>query len=122
MDSLKALPRVQKLYVAAGALAVFLVALLALKWFGPIKATDTNTWWIPLVLALVAGAYFVSEAFGLSLPVAGMTSSRALGAAFLVFFWTLIWFLEGADRGLGAWLGLISAVAATAGAWLVHTD
>lgn len=61
MDPLKALPRVQKLYAAAGGLAVFLVALLLFDWAGPVKATDLNTWWIPFVLAVVAGGYVVSE-------------------------------------------------------------
>lgn len=122
MDSLKGLPRVQKLYVAAGGLAVFLVALLALKWTGHVKATDLTTWWIPLLLALVAGAYFISEIFGFTLPVAGLTPSRAFSATFLVFFWTLMWFLEAPVRAVGAWLGLVSSLVATVAAWLVSTD
>lgn len=122
MDSLKALPRVQKLYLAVGGLAVFVVALLALRWAGPARATDLNTWWIPLLLTIVAGGYFLSEIFGFTLPVSGLTSSRALGATFLVLFWTLMWFLEAPSRAIGAWLGLIASLVATIGAWLVNTD
>jgi hypothetical protein len=122
MDSLKALPRVQKLYVATGGLVVFLVALLALHWAGSVKATQLNTWWIPLVLTIVAGGYFLSEILGFTMPVAGLTASRAFAVTFLVFFWTLMWFLEAPSRAVGAWLGLVSSAVATSAAWLVSTD
>lgn len=122
MDPLKALPRVQKLYAAAGGLAVFLVALLLLDWAGPVKATDLNTWWIPFVLAVVAGGYVVSEIFGFTLPISGLNASRAFGATFLVFFWTLMWFLEASSHAIGAWLALVASLVAAVGAWLVSTD
>ena len=71
------------------------------------KATDLNTWWIPFVLAVVAGGYVVSEIFGFTLPISGLNASRAFGATFLVFFWTLMWFLEAPTRAIGAWLALV---------------
>ena len=116
MDNLKALPREQKLYIAAGGLVLFLVALLFLDWFGPFKASDIDSWWVALVLAAVA------EALHFSLPVTGLTTGRALAATFLVFFWTGTHFLDGGSYEIGAWLGLIGSVISLVGAWLVDQD
>lgn len=122
MDSLTSLPRAQKLYVALGGQLLFLVALLFLHWFGPFKATIADSWWIALVLAVVAGAFFLSEVVGFALPVSGLTSRRALAAAFLVAFWTVTHFLDGSDYALGAWIGLVASIVGVVGAWLVDTD
>lgn len=133
MDQLKAMPREQKLFIGAGGMALFLVSLLFLKWFGlgleglgvdsSVKATKAiDSWWIALVLAVVALAILLAEAVRFEIPVPGATTSVAFVAAFLVLFWTLTHVIDLSGLKIGAWLALVGSIVGTAGAWLARAD
>lgn len=122
MQALRNLSRSHKLYIALGGVVLFLLSLLLIDWFGPFKATDVDSWWIALVLALAAGIYYVSEIAGFDLPLSWISSTTALLATFLVFFWTLTHMIDLDKLQLGAWLALIGSVAAVLGGLLVDQD
>ena len=120
MDKISGLPREQKLFGVAGAMAIFIITLF-LKWSGidgpdvniggvsldlSIKGTDIDSWWIVGLLALLAGGIFVAEALGISLPTQ-MTLGVGALAAVLVFFWVFTHIIDGANLKFGAWIALI---------------
>ncbi len=127
MDQLKAMPREQKLFIGAGGMALFLIGLLFLKWFGvsgfSVKAKDAfDSWWIVLILGAVALAILLAEAVRFEIPVPGATTSLAFGSAFLVFFWTITHVIDGDHTKVGAWVALLGSIVGTAGAWLARAD
>lgn len=120
MDKISGLPREQKLFGVAGAMAIFIIALF-LKWSGidgpnvsiggvsldvSFKGTDIDSWWIVGLLALLAGAIFAAEALGISLP-AQMTLGVGALSAVLVFFWALTHVIDLNNLKFGAWIALI---------------
>lgn len=121
MNGLTALPRERKLAIAGAGLVLFLVSLLFLDWFGPFRATDLDSWWIALVLAVLAAGVYIGEMFRVAMPAAWLTTNRALILTGLVAFWTVTHFIDGSVYKVGAWLGLIGSLVALAGAWLVET-
>lgn len=128
MDRIKGLPREQKMLGVAAAMLVFIISLF-LKWYGvdapsvdipgidlgdlSVKGTAIDSWWIALILAIVAGGVYAAEALNFPLPVKWATIGAGALAALLVFFWALTHVIDGGGLKFGAWLGLIaSAVSA----------
>lgn len=112
MDRIKGLPREQKMLGVAAAGLVFIISLF-LNWYGAggfsVKGTDIDSWWIALILAIVAGGVYAGEALNVPLPVKGATIGVGALAALLVFFWALTHVIDGGGLKFGAWLGLIAS-------------
>lgn len=123
MDALKGLPREQKLFIAGGGMVLFIVSLF-LTWFEPgISAKDVfDSWWLALVLALIAAAIALAQALNVEIPFPQANTPMALGAAFLVLFWAVTHFIDGEGYKVGAWLGLIASIVGVVGAWLAYAD
>jgi hypothetical protein len=109
MDKLRGLPREQKMFGVGGAMLIFIISLF-LKWFGPFKGTDIDSWWVALIVALIGGGIFVAEALNVPPPVKWATISVGALATVLVFFWALTHFIDGSQLKFGAWLALLSSL------------
>ncbi len=123
MDKLKALPREQKMYGIAITMVVFIISLF-LKWAGTgvsvdipgvnvdfsISGTDIDSWWIALILAIVAGGIFLAEALNFTLPVKWASLGAGALAACLVFFWALVHLIDLSNLKFGAWLAVIASL------------
>lgn len=116
MDKIKGLPREQKMLGVAVAMLVFIISLF-LKWFGvgdfSFKGKDIDSWWIALILAIVAGGIYAAEALNFPPPVKWATIGVGTLSAFLVFFWAFIHLIDGSNLKFGAWLALIASAVGT---------
>jgi hypothetical protein len=118
--NLGGLTREQKLLGAAIANVLFVISIF-LKWQGPdtpigdfsLSGQDLDSWWIALVIALLAAAIFAADALRFELPsAAGIGVATYLTS--LTLFYSLIWMFALDDRKYGLFLALIFSAAATA--------
>lgn len=136
MDKIRGLPREQKMLGVGAAMIVFIISLF-LKWFGTdapdvnipginldfsIKGTEIDSWWIILIIAIVGGGIYVSEALNIALPVRWAGLGVGALATFLVFFWTIVHMIDGSNLKFGAWLALIVSVIGSALATMVWNE
>lgn len=117
--------REQKMLVAAGANVVFIISLF-LDWFGAsasvggteivsVGASGTDvvpSWWIPMVIAILAVVVLAAEGLYMELPV---RTSSALGLylSSIPLIVTVMIFLEISGKKFGVWLALIATIVAT---------
>lgn len=117
--------REQKMLVAAGANVVFIISLF-LDWFGAsasvggteivsVGASGTDvvpSWWIPMVIAILAVVVLAAEGLYMELPV---PTSSALGLylSSIPLIVTVMIFLEISGKKFGVWLALIATIVAT---------
>jgi len=116
--NLGGITREQKLLGAAIANVLFVVSLF-LKWTGvdtPVgdfsqSGQDIDSWWIALIIALVAAAIFAADFLRIELPpVASIPLATYLTS--LAFFYSVVWMFALDNRKYGIFLALIfSAVA-----------
>ncbi len=118
----------QKLYIAAGANALFVICLF-FPWFGagPFSASGFDSipsGWIPLLSAAGAAVLLAAQAFDYDLPVRVPPLASAAYLSSVPFIITLMVFLDsgGAGRKFGLFLGLLASGAATAFATLVWRE
>ncbi len=131
MDPTRGMSREQKMLGVTVAMIVFIVSLL-LDWVGvstPLgdvgsSGTEPNSWWIALVLAIIAGGIFAADALNYPPPTRWATLGVGALAATLVFGWALFHAVDAtegpAGPKLGAWIGLVSSavgVALAAAVW-----
>ncbi len=124
MDKIRGLPREQKMFGVGAAMIVFIVSLF-LKWAGTgvsinipgvdipdfsINGTDIDSWWIALILAIVAGGIFLAEALNFPLPVKWATIGVGAAAASLTFFWALVHLIDLSHLKFGAWLAVVASL------------
>lgn len=119
--NLKDLTREQKMLGAAAACGVFVISLF-LPWFGAgdlsIDGADLlPSYWIFLIMALLAGGMFAAEAFDIELPE--QVEPVKLGALLTLFpaVVTIAWFLDApgvgdAGRQWGLFVALIASIVA----------
>jgi len=118
---LRNVTREQKELGAAGCLVVFIITLF-LKWSGDAKGKDIDSWWIPLILAIVAGAVFAADGLNLELPNR-LPLSAATYLTSLCLFYSIIWIVAASDVKYGLVLALIFTLAATVLAvWVWRED
>jgi hypothetical protein len=130
MEPLRGVSREQKMLGVTVAMIVFIISLF-LEWVGvstPLgdlgsSGTDANSWWIVMVLAIVAGGIFAAEALNYPPPTRWATLGVGALAATLVFAWALFHAVDGTEGAtglkLGAWIGLVTSAAGTALAVMV---
>lgn len=111
MDKIRGLPREQKMFAIGAGMLLFVISLF-LKWFGPFKGTDIDSWWIALIIAIIGGGIFVAEALNIPPPVRWATLATGALSTVLVFFWSLTHLIDGANLKFGAWLALIASLVA----------
>ena len=123
MDVARRLSREQKMLGVTVAMIVFIISLF-LDWVGvstPLgdvasSGTDPNSWWIALVLAIIAGGIFAADALNYPAPTRFATLDVGALAAMLVFAWAVFHAVDGtegpAGLKLGAWIGLASSLVA----------
>jgi hypothetical protein len=109
----------QKMYIAAGANALFAICLF-FPWFGagPFSTSGYDslpTAWIPMLFAVAAAVLLAAQAFDYDLPVRVPPFAAAAYLSSVPLIITLMIFLE-ADGGrkFGLFLGLLASGAATA--------
>lgn len=119
------LTREHKLMAVAVAMGIFIVSLF-LDWTGITTAlgdsgangTEPNSWWLALVLAVVAGGIAAAEALNFPAPVRWVGMGLMTLCAGLVCFWALVHFLDATEGPLspkiGAWIGLAASAVGTA--------
>lgn len=118
--NLGAIPREQKLLIAAGANVVFIVAMF-LDWFGEFGRNDIDGYWILLIIAALSAAVFAADALNFELPpVAGIATATYLTS--LLFFDTFLALFEGSDHALGFWLAIVASAVSTFLAWSVWRE
>jgi hypothetical protein len=117
--NLGGITREQKLLGAAIANVLFVVSLF-LKWAGidtPVgdfsqSGQDIDSWWIALIIALVAAAIFAAEFLRIELPpVASLPLATYLTS--LTLFYSVIWVFALDHRKYGIFLALIFSAVAT---------
>lgn len=117
--NLGGITREQKLLGAAIANVLFVVSLF-LKWSGvntPLgdfsqSGQDVGSWWLALIIALVAAAIFVAEFMRIELPpIAGVPLATYLTS--LTAFYSIVFILALDGLKFGLFLALIVSVAAT---------
>lgn len=118
--------REQKMLVAAGANVVFIISLF-LDWgvgasasvggteIVSVGASGTDvvpSWWIPMVIAILAVVVLAAEGLYMELPV---PTSSALGLylSSIPLIVTVMIFLEISGKKFGVWLALIATIVAT---------
>jgi hypothetical protein len=74
---------------------------------------------IMLIVAVLAIVWAVSGAVGMALPASTGWVVALLGV--VIVGWALGWDLENSNAGIGAWLGLVAAVAIAWGAFAAST-
>jgi hypothetical protein len=110
--NLGGLTREQKLLGAAIANVLFVVSLF-LKWAGEGSGQDIDSWWIALIIALVAAAIFAADFLRIELPpVASIPLATYLTS--LTLFYSVVWVFAIQDnRKYGIFLALIFSAVAT---------
>lgn len=115
---LRNLTREQKELGVAGCMVIFIITLF-LKWYSvgdfSAQGSDLDSWWIALVIAIIAGAVFAADALRVELPLR-VGTGVATYLTSLTFFYVFI-FLFGKPSGFslsyGIWLALIFTVIGT---------
>jgi hypothetical protein len=118
---LRNVTREQKELGTAGFLVLFIISLF-LKWAGDAKGKDIDSWWIPLILAIVAGAVFAADALNVELP-GRLPIAAATYLTSLCLFYSIIWIVAANDVKYGLVLALVFTIAATVLAvWVWRED
>ena len=120
MGSTRGASREQRMLGVTVAMIVFIVSLL-MDWIGvstPLgdvatSGTEANSWWIALILAIIAGGIFGADALNYPPPTRWATLGVGTLAAVLVFAWAAFHLIDGtegpAGPKVGAWIGLIAS-------------
>jgi hypothetical protein len=117
--NLGGITREQKLLGAAIANALFVVSLF-LKWTGldtPVgdfsqSGNDVDSWWLVLIIALIATAVFAAEFLRVELPaIAGIPLATYLTS--LTAFYSVVFLLALDNLKFGIFLALIFSVVGT---------
>jgi hypothetical protein len=114
--SLSDLTRRQGMLGAAAACALYLVSLF-LPWVGgggiSFSGSDVvPSWWLLLVLALVAAVVLAAEALDYDLPLQVNPTAVPAYLTSVVFIVTAMVFLEADGRRVGLFLALLTSAAA----------
>lgn len=122
MEPTRGMSREPKMLSVTVAMIVFIISMF-MDWFGfdgplgsggGVAATEARSWWIALVLAVLAGGIFAADALGY--PPRTRFASLGVGslAAGLVFAWALFHAVDGSEGPgslkAGAWVGLVAAL------------
>ncbi|MEW6583701.1 MAG: hypothetical protein AB1416_13175 [Actinomycetota bacterium] len=110
--NLGGLTREMRLLGAAGANALFIIFLF-LDWGGGLSAKSIlDSWWLLLVIALVAGAVFAAEARNFALPPV-LNISLATYLSSLTLFYCVIFLFDLPDHDFGFFLALLASIVGT---------
>lgn len=121
------LTREQKLYAAAGGMALLIVSLF-LNWVSvggfSSAGTDIPSWWlfglIPAALALII---FVMDVRDMDMPVPQLDLGVGIICAFMAAVWAASHFMDvSSNRSIGAFLALIGAIVGAVGAFLLRSE
>ncbi len=111
---LQGISREQKELGAAVCMLLFIISLF-LKWqtFGPISGSgaDLGSWWLVLIIALVAGAIVAADSLNMEIPLRRMNpTSLATYLMSLLVFYSLVFIFAIDGLSYGVWLALIFSV------------
>ena len=111
---LQGISREQKELGAAVCMLLFIISLF-LKWqtFGPISGSgaDLGSWWLVLIIALVAGAIVAADSLNMEIPLRRMNpTSLATYLMSLLVFYSLVVIFAIDGLSYGVWLALIFSV------------
>ena len=130
MQPARGMAREQKMLGVTVAMIVFIISL-PLDWVGvstPLgdvasSGTGPNSWWIALVLAIIAGGIYAADALNYPVPTRFATLGGGALAATLVCAWAVFHAVDGTEGPgslkVGAWVGLASSLVAVVLAALV---
>lgn len=123
---MNSITREQKLYGAAGGMALIVISLF-LSWMSAggfsAKGTDISAWWLfGLIPAAIALIVFVMEARDMDLPLPQLNIDVAAIFAIVAATWAASNFFEARERAIGAFFGLIGAIVGAAGALMARAE
>ncbi len=127
---MNSITREQKLYAAAGGMALIIISLF-LKWMSvsaggfeaSSKGTDMTSWWLfGLIPAAIALVIFVMEARGMDLPVPQIDLGVAILFAVIAAVWAVSHFLDVSHRAFGAFLALIGGIVGAVAAFSLRSE